>query len=79
MGGGGVVVVLVVLVVLLVVWWCGVRAAAVWCCIEVIWGWWSLVLLVSGVKRVSGAVCFWSFVFSGCGVVWCWGGCLNWC
>ena len=67
-------VVLVVLVVLLVVWCCGVRAVVVWCCIEVIWGWWSLVLLVSGVKGslelfVSGALFFRGVVSFGVGVV----------
>ncbi len=67
-------VVLVVLVVLLVVWCCSVRAVVVWCCIEVIWGWWSLVLLVSGVQGslelfVSGALFFRGVVYCGVGVV----------
>jgi hypothetical protein len=57
----------VVLVVLLVVWCCGVRAVVVWCCTEVIWGWWSLVLLVSGVKG-SLELLFLELCFFG---VWC--------
>ena len=58
LGGGGVVVVLVVLVELLVVWCCGGRAVVVWCCIEVIWGWWSLELFVSGALFFRGVVSF---------------------